>query len=184
MSPKVYQAFKKIIADHYSGLYPESVLELGTYWWSLLDIETFSSSRRVGVDYSIPDKVKESLKHHVLIEANINNLPFETNEFECVMACSVFEHDKYFWKSLSEVRRVLKKGGLFVVGVPIYMKLETDYFNTTLTYKRHGYAYNADFYRFSEQSMKEVMFEGYDIQNVTLVRKYPNPYMIVSGIKK
>lgn len=29
MSSKAYQAFKKIVLDHYSGLHPGSVLELG-----------------------------------------------------------------------------------------------------------------------------------------------------------
>lgn len=88
--------------------------------------ETFSDARHVCTDRSIPEKVRQSLRHHTLVEADINSLPFGDNEFECVMARSAFEHDKYFWRSLSEVRRVLKKK-MFVVGVPIYMKLETDY---------------------------------------------------------
>jgi SAM-dependent methyltransferase len=36
------------------------------------------------------------------------------------MSCSAMEHDAYFWKTAAEIRRVLKKGGLFIVGVPIY----------------------------------------------------------------
>ncbi len=66
--------------------------------------ETFSDARHVCTDRSIPEKVRQSLRHHTLVEADINSLPFGDNEFECVMARSAFEHDKYFWRSLSEVR--------------------------------------------------------------------------------
>lgn len=184
MSPKVFETFTKIINDTYSEKCPQNVLELGTYHWSLLDIERFKKSRRVGVDLKIPESVRKLLAKHYLIEVNINNLPFKNDEFDCIVSCSVFEHDKYFWKSLTEVRRVLKKGGLFIVGVPIYMQLKTDIFKTTLTYKRHGLSYDADFYRFSEQAVREVFFEGFEIKYTELVRKYPNPYLVVGGIKK
>lgn len=183
MSPKVFKAFSEIIGNHYRDENPNSVLELGTYWWSLLDISKFENSKRIGVDLKIPETVKKSLARHTLVEANINNLPFKDNEFDCVLSCSVFEHDKYFWKSLAEVKRVLKKGGLFVMGVPIFMTLKTDIFKTTLTYKRHGLSYNADFYRFSEQAVREVIFEGFEIKNLEIVRKYPNPYLVAGGVK-
>lgn len=64
------------------------------------------------------------------------------------------------------------------------MTLPTDYMNTTLTFKRHGIAYNADFYRFSEQSVREVILEKFRVHQSILVRKYPNPYLVMSGIKE
>jgi hypothetical protein len=94
------------------------------------------------------------------------------------------EHDAYFWKTAAETRRVLKKRGLFIVGVPIYRTLPTDYRYTTLTYARHGLSYNADFYRFSEQAVRDVFFEGYEaVTDEVLVRRYPNPYFVVAGRK-
>ncbi|MGB3298462.1 MAG: hypothetical protein WBA76_09345, partial [Phormidesmis sp.] len=97
---------------------------------------------------------------------------------------SVMEHDKYFWRSISESYRTLSTGGLLIIGVPIYMDLPTDWKNTTLTFKRHGKAYDADFYRFSEQAVREVLFEKLKIHTSVLVRKYPNPYMVMAGIKQ
>ncbi|NTW27559.1 MAG: class I SAM-dependent methyltransferase [Candidatus Moranbacteria bacterium] len=185
MSPKVYKAFNDIINEHYSGENIDKVLEIGTYHWSLLDIDKFKNSEKTGLNISFSDLEKKMLSgKFTLVEGNTNNLSFADSQFDCVMSCSVFEHDKYFWKSLSEISRVIKKGGLFVVGIPIYMSLKTDIKNTTLTYHRHGLSYNADFYRFSEQAAQEVLLDGYDIKYSKIVRKYPNPYLVIAGIKK
>ena len=119
-----------------------------------------------------------------MIVGNSNNINFPDETFDCVMSCSSIEHDRYFWKTIAETKRVLKKGGLFIVGVPIYMTLPTDKEHTTLTYARHGLAYNADFYRFSEQAVREIFFEGYaEITDEIIVRQYPNPYMVAAGCK-
>jgi ubiquinone/menaquinone biosynthesis C-methylase UbiE len=116
---------------------------------------------------------------------NSNAMPqFADGEFDFVASCSVLEHDKYFWKSIGEVRRILAPGGVFVVGVPIYRSLPTDWWNTTLTFKRHGMGYNADFYRFSEQTVREVMLESLEPGPSVLVRRYPNPYYVAAGLKK
>lgn len=184
MSPKVYQKFEEIVDEFFDGKTPGSVVELGAYRWSLLAINKFADSRRVAVNLSFSGADRDKLKSYEMVETNINNLPFRDEEFDCVLSCSVFEHDKYFWKSLSEVSRVIKRGGLFVVGLPVYTSLKTDYFNTTLTYNVHGKSYNADFYRFSEQSMREVIFEGFNVVKTVYVRKYPNPYIVMAGIKK
>jgi hypothetical protein len=100
------------------------------------------------------------------------------------MSCSVLEHDREFWVTVAECRRILKPGGLWVVGVPIYMKLPTDVKRTTLTYARHGYAYDADYYRFSEQAVREVLLDGYEPYANPMVRRYPNPYVVAAGIKR
>ncbi len=184
MSPKVFKVFEKIINENLEDDFRGKVLEIGTYHWSLLDLKKFIDSERVGVNISFTDKEREILTKHTLVECNANRMPFSDNEFDCVLACSVFEHDKYFWKSVEEVRRITKKGGLFVVGLPVYVQLKTDWLNTTLTYKRHGLSYNADYYRFSEQAIREIILNGFEIKDLIIVRKYPNPYIVASGIKK
>ncbi|KKQ27901.1 MAG: Type 11 methyltransferase [Candidatus Magasanikbacteria bacterium GW2011_GWC2_37_14] len=184
MSPKVFKCFEKIIQNYYEQKSkPLSVIELGAYYWSLLKIDTFANSRKVAFNLSFTDGDKLALKDYEIVEGNINNLPFKDNELDCILSCSVFEHDKYFWKSFAEINRVIKIGGLLVIGVPVYVSLKTDCLNTTLTYHRHGKNYNADFYRFSEQAVREVFFEGYKIVATQLVRRYPNPYLIMAGIK-
>jgi ubiquinone/menaquinone biosynthesis C-methylase UbiE len=130
------------------------------------------------------DRITDQLARTSLVVANANGLPFADESFDCVMSCSALEHDRYFWRSTSEVKRVLRPGGYFIAGVPIYMTLQTDKEFTTLTYARHGLAYNADYYRFSEQAVREVFFEGYsEVTDEIVVRQYPNPYLIAAGRK-
>ncbi len=184
MSKKVFEDFMKIINEYYKDKSPESVIELGAYHWSLLSFDKFKDSRKVALNFSYTENDKQKLAAYEIVEANINNLPFKDEEFDCAMTCSTFEHDKYFWKSIAESRRVIKKGGLFVVGVPVYTELATDMMTSTLTYKVHGKTYNMDFYRFSEQAVREVIMEGFEVINVVYSRKYPNTYLIVAGVKK
>ena len=78
-----------------------------------------------GVDFSI-ESVKLSREVNrqeiwdgkvTVIEGNVANLPFEDNTFDIVTA---FETD-YFWpdieKCFGEVKRVLKPGGTFLIGM-------------------------------------------------------------------
>ena len=47
---------------------------------------------------------------------------FENASFDVVISSSTLEHDLHFWKTLSEVRRILKVGGIFAVMDPGYNK--------------------------------------------------------------
>ena len=47
-------------------------------------------------------------------------LPYRDNSFDIVVSSHVLEHIKYPEKGVEELRRVLKPGGMIVVGVPIY----------------------------------------------------------------
>ncbi len=183
MSPKVYEAFAKIIKNYYQEKHPSSVLEIGASAWTLLSISSFAKARKVALNMQETKKKSQALEQCEYIIGNSNSLQFSENEFDCILSSSVLEHDKYFWQSVKEIYRVLKPQGLFVVGVPIYMTLPTDYRNTTLTFKRHGISYNADFYRFSEQAVREVILGDFTIDQSILVRRYPNPYLLMSGIK-
>jgi SAM-dependent methyltransferase len=183
VSPAVFEAFSLILMQFYKDQCPQSALEVGASSWTLLSIPCLEKARKVALNYQPFKKISPSLSQCELHVGNSNSLEFLDQEFDCVMSSSVLEHDKYFWRSMDEIYRVLKPGGLFVVGVPIYMTLPTDYMNTTLTFKRHGIAYNADFYRFSEQAVREVLLEKFEIHESNLVRRYPNPYLVMSGIK-
>jgi SAM-dependent methyltransferase len=183
MSPKVFAAFADILKKRFHPSSCCSVLEVGAGAWTVLSIPLLKDVRKVALNLQFrkPAALSRTAK---LIVGNGNALGFPDETFDCVMSCSAMEHDAYFWKTAAETRRVLKKGGLFVVGVPIYRTLPTDYRYTTLTYARHGLAYNADFYRFSEQAVREVFFEGYEaVTDEVLVRRYPNPYLVAAGRK-
>lgn len=185
MSPKVYNAYRDLVetAIRDNGKSFDGVLEIGAYYWSLLQMPELVDSNKIALNRSFTDRDRKALSAFEIIEGDSNSLPFESESIDLVMSCSSLEHDKYFWKTCDEMKRVLRKGAYSIVGVPIYMTLPTDTMNTTLTYKRHGISYNADFYRFSEQAMREVVFEGFTIIASTLVRRYPNPYLVVLGKK-
>lgn len=183
MSPLVFNCFAEIVSRRLSGDKPLSALEVGAGGWTLLSIPAFDTGTRIALNLSF-DRITDQLARTERIIGNGNHLPYDDASLDCVMSCSVLEHDKYFWRSTREVHRVLRPGGYFIVGVPIYMTLPTDKDHTTLTYARHGLAYNADYYRFSEQAVREIFFEGYEeVTDEVVVRQYPNPYLIAAGRK-
>ncbi len=183
MSPKVYSAFSTLASSYFEHKTGRSVLEIGASNQTLLSIPCFHDWEKTALNFAFKANFPKLEKMTTTI-GNSNSINFDDKTFDCIMSSSVLEHDKYFWRSVCEMRRVLTPNGLLIVGVPIFMDLPTDWKNTTLTFKRHGKAYNADFYRFSEQAVREVVFEDFDIYGQTLVRRYPNPYLIVAGTNR
>jgi SAM-dependent methyltransferase len=182
MSPEVYARFAEVVARRLPPG-PRTVLEIGAGGWTLLSIPAFASARRVALNLRF-DKLTPELLQATRLIADGNAMPFADASFDCVMSCSMLEHDRWFWRTTAEVRRVLRPGGLFLAAVPIYMTLPTDKDHTTVTYARHGLAYNADYYRFSEQAVREVFFEGYAaVTDEVIVRRQPNPYLLAAGRK-
>lgn len=112
-----------------------------------------------------------------------------------------------FIKSLSEMKRVLKKGGYLVIGVPGFTVLKNEsfnlklkkilrklpflqkvfgrrllgtLFNSTLKFKVHDYP--GDYYRITPQAVKEVFFS--DFEDVEICSIMTPPRIIATGKKK
>lgn len=107
---------------------------------------------------------------------------FADDHFGCVLSNSVLEHDPRFWETLAEIMRVTEPGGLVVLGVPGYRGGGPDSLAPagswvrrlmrglarmpgheflragTLTLSEHFHP--EDYYRFSEQAMREVLLAG------------------------
>ncbi|HKH19006.1 MAG TPA: methyltransferase domain-containing protein [Solirubrobacteraceae bacterium] len=155
MSPKVKQRFHNIIRR--SGIRPERALEVGGLMGedSLLRFPELAGAERYCLNLvDLPSDGEVTA-----VKGNANDMSqFKDGSFELVVCCSTLEHDKRFWLSVAEMRRVLAPGGLLVIGVPGYVKdAERDHGRSTLTYRVH---YRFDYYRFSEQAVREVFFEG------------------------
>jgi SAM-dependent methyltransferase len=123
------------------------VLELGA-----LDVN--GSARRVvqadtytGLDMRPGDGVDV-----VAFASSLPHRPEWVDHFDCVVATSFFEHDRYFWHTMIGVWRVLKPGGWFVMTVP------------TTEFPYHGEP--KDYWRFTEDAVRECFFEGF--QNVEI----------------
>ena len=54
---------------------------------------------------------------------NEGNLPFLSEEFECLLSFDVIEHIEYDARELAEYYRILKPGGIMILTVPAYMWL-------------------------------------------------------------
>jgi SAM-dependent methyltransferase len=183
VSPGVFRIFSDIVARRFGATAPGAALEIGASQWTLLDQPLLAASRRVAFNIQFP-KTSLALEACERVTGNSNRMDmFRDGEFDLVMSSSTLEHDARFWESVAETRRILAPSGLFVVGVPAYMKLPTDVKHTTLTYARHGMAYNADYYRFSEQAVREVLLEHLEVVDFILARRFPNPYVIAAGRK-
>lgn len=150
---------------------------------------------KVGINLT-PFNCYEDFK---VIKGNANDMRkmFKDNTFDVVLCNAIFEHDKYFWKSLSEIRRVIKPGGVFVLGVPGFVEKpwkcayvqkafikhieeisKIDW--VTITMKVHS-APN-DYYRFTPYAYKEILMEGF--KNICCKPILFPPRLVGYGIKK
>jgi SAM-dependent methyltransferase len=122
---------------------PDPLLELGSYQVAgqeeLIDLRgLFPGRPYTGVDFR-PGR-------GVDLVANVESLPLPSNSVGTVLAFSVFEHVKRFWRGFDEVFRVLRPDGVFLVCTPFYF---------------HVHAYPHDYWRFTP--------EAFD----TLLERYP-----------
>jgi SAM-dependent methyltransferase len=142
----------------WAGIRPERALEVGGLMGadSLLRFPELAGAGR----YCLNLVEMPSDDEITAVTGNANDMRdvFEDDLFDLVLCCATLEHDKRFWLSVAEMRRVLKPGGLLIISVPGYVKdPERDEGRATHTYRVH---YSFDYYRFSEQAVREVFFEG------------------------
>lgn len=122
---------------------PDPVLEIGSYQVAgqedLIDLRSMFAGRPyTGVDFRAGPGVD--------LVANVEDLPLPDASVGTVLAFSVFEHVKHFWKGFEEVRRVLRPDGVFLVCCPFYF---------------HVHAYPNDYWRFTPEAFDSLMEDGY-----------------------
>ena len=201
MHKRIHQEFERICSKrNITG----SVLEVGSLPndRSLLCMKSLDgASEKVGINLNGPYEFRDFRIH----KGNANDMEcFEDERFDLVLCNAMLEHDPYFWKSIAEIKRVTRPGGLVIIGVPGYKrsgtinkiqktldkipvirKLEDSrlfnfLFTGTLTFKVHSAP--GDYYRFSPQAIKKVFFEGMDNVHVWSIMQPPR--LIGIGTKK
>ncbi len=118
-----------------------------------------------------------------IIQGNANDMSrFADGRFGTVLSNATLEHDPQFWKTLAEIRRVTAPGGFIAIGVPGYAGMGVESFagrwrplNWLLRLCGRGplrdvfqagtptlgvHNYPGDYYRFSEQAVREVFMAG------------------------
>lgn len=187
MHPRIFEEFERICRENHAG---GRVLEIGAVPndTSLLNIPALKNAEsKVGINLDGPYTYVD----FEIVKGNANHMEgFKDDYFDTVLCNATLEHDKFFWKTISEIRRVAKPGGLVVIATPGYTRLITQYPAGSETSKSGGvvkfllsirekipflyrfvflysstltmriHDYPGDFYRFSPQTYREVFFEG------------------------
>lgn len=72
----------------------------------------------IDLDKSGLDDAKKTKKYKKILHVDAQNMPFKNASFNTIVSNSTFEHIANDLKAISEVSRVLKKGGLFFATIP------------------------------------------------------------------
>jgi SAM-dependent methyltransferase len=98
--------------DNYFSPGMESILEVGSFDvnGSLKSVKPLDS-KWIGMDIEKGPGVD-------VVNQPGEKFPFPDEHFDLVVATSVFEHDPAFWKTLSEMARVVKKSGFLYISAP------------------------------------------------------------------
>lgn len=99
------------------------ILDLGCGEGSrLLKVEGETTAKLFGVDISKTaiKEAKVKLKKANLVVGDLENLPYDKDEFDLIYSFFVFEHLDNPEKVIDEVDRVLKNSGYFIVVCPNY----------------------------------------------------------------
>lgn len=100
---------------------PKNILELGCGTGILLrDLkEKFKSSKVFAFDLSYEmAKYANTKNRGNVVVADVEAMPFRDNSFDLIIARGVLHHVPSLGKALKEIRRVLRKGGVFVLSEP------------------------------------------------------------------
>lgn len=126
------QRSNELALKHLEPLPSDRILEIGFGGGWLIQrlAEIATEGKVVGLDHSktMVDSAKRAFRHLgdkiELVCGSAENLPFESESFSRI--CTV--HTIYFWKEpqrvASELYRVLKPGGILVIGINSKTKLE------------------------------------------------------------
>lgn len=108
------------------------------------------------------------------VKADIQNLPFEDNQFDVVFCNHVLEHVENDKKAMTELHRVMKPGGWGIFQVPIRYQLEKTFEDPTITDRKeriekfgqydHVRVYGMDYYETLEKA-------GFKVEKVILSQK-------------
>ncbi len=179
MKQRVFQEFNRIVSQQ-APEFKGRALEIGAVPRpnTLLKLPALKNAKKkIGLNILDPLEYDD----FAIIKGNANNMNmFEDASFELVLCNAVLEHDKFFWKSIHEMKRVLTPGGLLVICNPGYTKLPWEHGfwrkitkhipiikilgHSTLVFRVH--ASPGDYYRYSPQAFREVFFEKLNEINV------------------
>lgn len=154
------------IVDRILKLNPHTILDLGCGNGNILKIlEEKIDADLYGLDLSenMISQAKKNLKSEVnLTVGDSENLPYDNNKFDIVICNASFHHYTNPERALTEIKRILKKDGVFILGDPTgpfdwYLKV----LNYFLKHSNSG-----DYKIYSQKEITQLLYSsGFEVQN-------------------
>jgi hypothetical protein len=116
---------------------------------------------------------------------------YKDGQFSTVFWGGALARDKFFWRTLSEIKRVLAPQGVFLVSAPAFTKVArfglqvisakgNEIPNATVTARADDVL--PDYLRFSPRAIREMIFDGFDVREVRVALVVPRVFGV--GVKK
>lgn len=110
---------------------------------------------------------------------------YKDRQFSTVIWNGAMAHDKCFWRTVEEIKRVLAPGGILIAvapgfgsksrfGLKVVGPKGSEIANATVTARAH--AYSPDYWRVSQQAMKQIILDGFDIREVRTALLMPRVF--------
>jgi len=181
MHPKVNSTYQRL-AEKYEMSGPFLEVGVGNREAAILSGSYFlGRPERFATNLSDKEILEEPEQASIqFIRCNSNDMRavFAEGQFGTVLSNAVIEHDKYFWRSLDEMKRILAPGGILAIGAPAYVPRtqlkdtldETRLSKATITMDLHAMP---DYWRFSRMAFEEVICEGLELLELCVVGRVP-----------
>ena len=147
------------------NIQPERVLDIGSFDRNGNPRYLFQNSKYTGID------IQEGENVDIVLSAYEISSYFERDYFDTVLCLNVFEHLQDILGVLREIDIVLKREGYFYVSMP------------TIGFPKHEYP--KDYWRATEEAVREVIMQGYNILSLESVKTDYGKHPIINclGIK-
>ena len=119
------------------------VLDVGSYNVNGEVRQFFDKDHFVGIDMRDGPGVDK------VIRGNEIKLHWNESTFDTVVCLNTLEHDDRFWETLEQMKTVLRPGGYMAIITP------------TINFPIHDHP--ADYFRFTEQAYRDILFEGFEV---------------------
>jgi SAM-dependent methyltransferase len=200
MHPRILREFQRL-AKEYNTRGPYLEVDADLKGNTVTSGDWFSKEERHAVTSTAPPQVETPQVETPQVELpRVNGITFhrgsahdmrglfEDKCFFTVISGAVLQHDKCFWLSLEEIKRVLAPGGVLMVAVPAFTKPKARVQiinakgnpipNAAVT---SGIQAPPDYWRFSPQAVREVIFDDFEIKEL---RSFMMPPRVIGiGVK-
>lgn len=155
-------SFIEMVNKNYN-LKPSRVLDIGSKDRNLKvgARAQFPDSEYIGIDVELGSNVD------MIVDAYKMNSFFQRDRFDAVLCLHLFEHVARPWIILDNIKFILQTGGVMYVSIP------------TIGYPVHNYP--GDYWRVTEQTVKEVIFDGYNVLEIEQANTTYSKHPFING---